>query len=582
MMTKIPFSPALADKELSHSSLSALWLGRLPKILMRTLITAVMIGLFVIPIVKLILLSFTYQHGLSLALYQEVFSEKKTWITLANTVRLTIGATVLALGLGVALAWILVFTDIRFKKAFHVLTLLPLVIPSYIFTLAWTQLLSTRGLAAALLARLPGSPQPFNLYSFAGILLVLGLAHYPLVYLLTAAVLRKIPQQLELAGQASGAGRFTVFARITLPLALAGIGGGGLLAFLACLDNFGIPAFLGIPAHIPVLSTLIYTEIVGFGPTAFGRAAVLSVLLGLLALAGSLGFWLLCRRRKTIDLSAPEQEPRFRLGKYRGPLEIGLGLFFLVTGIVPLAAMFLTSLIKAYGLDPQLANLTFKHYHFVLLESPKTVGALRNSLLLALAVTAVCLIAGSALAYFRVRRSAWLGTLWETVAGLPYALPGMVFGLAMIFTWMEPWPGWNPGIYGTVKILLLAYAIRFLVLQIRASSASFMQIEPAIEEAAASSGAGLFAQWRAIVVPLLLPGLLSGAFLVFTHALTELTVSSLLSSSGAETIGMIIFNFEQGGYTVYSTAFSGVVLIFIALVALLLQAVLHFIRRRHD
>jgi iron(III) transport system permease protein len=550
------------------------------QIAVRTVISLIIFWFFIVPLLKLIGLSFASDSGLTLSHYRMIFQEKKMWVALINTIRLVGGSTLMAMLIGVALAFLMAFTDIRHQKTFHLLATLPLVIPSYIFTLAWTQLLSARGLAASFLTLWPGSPRPFNIYSFSGILLVMGLAHYPLVYLLTLAVLRKIPHALILAAQVSGAGRLAAFIKISLPLALSGIGGGGLLAFLAGLDNFGIPAFLGIPARIPVLSTQIYQEIVGFGPSAFSRAAVLSTILSLIALLGSLLFWLFCRRCRTVEIAAPEVEPAFRLGKWRGPVEACLGIFFAVTSFVPLAALFLTSTVRAYGLDIHWVNFTFKHYHFVLFESMKTFSALKNSLILALAVSGFCLIAGSLLAYFRVRRSPWLGTLWETAAGIPYSLPGMVFGLAMIFTWMEPWPGWNPGIYGTINMLFLAYVIRFIVLQIRSSSASFMQIDVAIEQAAASSGAGVLAKFGRILVPLILPGLLSGAFLVFTHVLTELTVSSLLSSSGGETIGMVIFNFEQAGYTVYSTAFSGVVLIWIALTALLLHFILRLSKRK--
>lgn len=140
----------------------------------------------------------------------------------------------------------------------------------------------------------------------------------------------------------------------------------------------------------------------------------------------------------------------------------------------------------------------------------------------------------------------------------------------MIFAWMEPIPGWNPGLYGTIRILVLAYITRFMILQVRGSITAMMQVEASMEEAARVSGASLWIRWRKILIPLILPGIMSGAFMLLLSSLTELTLSSLLWSSGSETIGLAIFNFEQAGYVTYSTSFSTLVVITILLSGLAL------------
>ncbi|MOA20082.1 putative 2-aminoethylphosphonate transport system permease protein PhnV [compost metagenome] len=152
----------------------------------------------------------------------------------------------------------------------------------------------------------------------------------------------------------------------------------------------------------------------------------------------------------------------------------------------------------------------------------------------------------------------------------------------MILVWMEPIPGWNPGIYGTTTILLIAYICRFLILQIRAGVTAFMQVDASIEEAARISGAGQWKRWKAILLPLLLPGLLSGALLVFLTALTELTVSALLYSSGSQTIGVTIFGFEQAGNTLYSTALSSLIVVLIFIGAGLFQLLQKFSFRKGE
>lgn len=159
----------------------------------------------------------------------------------------------------------------------------------------------------------------------------MGIHHYPLVYLLTVGVLRRIPRELEWASRAGGAGRWATFRTITLPLAIPGIASGGLLAFLASLDNFGIPAFLGIPANITVLSTLIYEQVVGFGPSAFARSSALAVLLGIVALVGTSIQWFVQRSYKTSETACEDMVPRFQLGKRTG---LWTGLVWLFLGVI--------------------------------------------------------------------------------------------------------------------------------------------------------------------------------------------------------------------------------------------------------
>ncbi|TCL66529.1 iron(III) transport system permease protein [Hydrogenispora ethanolica] len=541
---------------------------------------ALVIIVFFLPVLRLICLSFSAAQGISLENYRQVLSETATWKILKNTLIITGGATLLALLFGVLAAWLVAYSDIRAKKLLQTLIVLPLIIPSYIITLAWTQLLSPGGMAARILALLPGNIKPWNIYSFGGIIMMMGISYYPLVYLLTRDALRRISRDAEAAARVAGLNKTQVLLKITLPLALPGIAGGGLLAFLASLDNFGIPAFLGIPARINVLSTYIYQQIIGFGPSAFAQGAALSVLLGLIALAGTALQWWLVRKHHHLETVGEDRLPRLALGKCRPWVEFLFGCFLIGGSVVPLVAMAMASLIKAYGLDFTPVNLTLKHYHFILFESQKTQYALRNSLLLGLAATLICLFFGTALAYYRMRRASRFGKLVELVVGIPYALPGMVLALAMIFSWMEPLPGWNPGIYGSIWILVIAYVTRFMILQVRGSIAALMQVDPSMEEAARICGAGMPARWRKILVPLLLSGICSGAFLVLISALTELTLSSLLWSSGAETIGLTIFNFEQAGFVTYSASFSTLVVMLILAAGLLLRILQKFWQSR--
>ncbi|MGH2317834.1 ABC transporter permease [Planococcus sp. SE5232] len=521
---------------------------------------------FLLPVLRLVFLSFVDDGSLTLHYYTEILREPATWKTVQNTLVIVAGSTILALALGVLFSWIVAYVQLSGKRAMQLFIFLPFIIPSYITTLAWTQFFSASGPVNAMLSWLPGSLEAPNLYSIGGIILLLGISHYPLVYLFTVNVFRKIPRELEEAAATSGLSKKRALWKVVLPLALPGIASGGLIAFLSNLDNFGIPAFLGTPANIRVLSTYIYEQVVGFGPSAFSRAAVLSVILGVIALVGTVFQWFLLRRSRVNETNRSDSTPRIHLsaGKQK-LLEISLWTFLLVTSLMPLITMGALSLISAYGVPFNLENLSLRNYEYVFLTDSKPLSALSNSLQLAFFTMLVCLVLGTAMAYLRFKHPDWSTKAAELFMTVPFALPGTVFALCMIFMWLEPVPGWNPGIYGTVWILFIAYATRFLVLQVRGSYTAFLQIDPSMEEAARTSGAVGWVKWRRILLPLLFPGILSGALLVFLMALTELTVSSLLWSSGSETVGVVIFGYEQAGYSTYSTAFSTVLVLAILL-----------------
>lgn len=198
------------------------------------LLTVLIFFLFVLPIIRLFSLSFFSDGAFTFANYTAIFAEARTWRILENTFVMVLGSTLLAIGLGLFFAWVVAYSDIRGKKLMQLFILIPFIIPSYIITLSWTQFMGTNGLAGSFLSVFSIDKHPFNLYSMSGMIFILGLSHFPLVFLFTVNVLRKIPRDMEWAARASGASSRDVFRKITLPLALPGLAGGGLLA-LCCL-----------------------------------------------------------------------------------------------------------------------------------------------------------------------------------------------------------------------------------------------------------------------------------------------------------------------------------------------------------
>lgn len=538
---------------------------------LKYLIYVLIAFVFFVPLLRLVILSFRTETGYGIENYINIFNESKTYKAIFNTIFIAIVSTAFSLILGTFFAWIIAYTDIKHKKIIEFLILLPFIIPAYITTLSWTQFMASNGIVAKGLSMF-SSLKPLNMYSLTGIILIMGICNSSLVYLFTVNIFRRIPRDLEWAARVCGSNPLKIFLKINIPMALPGIIGGGILAFLAAVDNFAIPAMLGTSSGIDVLSTYIYENVVGFGPSSFSKSAVLSVILGLIALIGVLIQTIILKKSKTGETIKEDFTVRIKLGKYRVAINTVLLVCLIIINIIPIISMFSTSLIKAYGLDFNISNITFEHYLFIISDL-KAKNALINSFLLAITCTFICILIGTLIAYIKIRKNILGIKFIEMNMNLTYALPGTVLALALIIHWIQPLPGFKPDIYGTIKILILAYISRYLILQVRGSYTALSQIDISLEEASRICGSNSFVKWIKILLPMIIPEVLSGSFLVFMSSLTEVTLSSLLSSVGTETIGLTVLNYQQGGYLTYATAFSSIIILIIFLVYLLLKIV---------
>ena len=443
--------------------------------------------------------------------------------------------------------------------------MLPLLIPPQITALSWSQLagpgsplLSALGLAPA-----PGSPNP--LYSRGGIILLLGLQNAPLVFLTVRAALRRLPQRLVEAAYVFGADQQQAVRKIVLPMLGPAMVAGAALAFVSSIGNFGIAALLGIPAAHTLLPVLIYQRLASFGPSVIAEVAVLSVLIAVIAFAGVLVQGWLLRRR---DVTTAEDGPpvTWPLGRARPWVEAAAWLFVLVMMLLPLAALLATSLVPAFGVRLTWQSATLANFAEVLLSQDVTRRAFGNSTILALGAAAGLMLLAVPLAYMISWRRGWLSRVTHLAAEVPYALPGVVLAVACILVFLRPLPWVGVSIYGTLWIILVAYLARFLVLALAPVIAGYQQIDRSLEEAAALDGAGFLTRLRYVFGPLLAAPVTAGGLLVFMTAYNELTVSALLWSSGSETLGVVVFNLEDGGYTVLASAVA--VLCLIAVFAL--------------
>ena len=509
--------------------------------------------LSVLPLARLVLEAVAPDGEWSAQALTRVLSSSTTWTATGHSLVTALGGTFLAVAIGAVVALIVSLTDIRGRNAFVFCFVLPMMIAPQVLALAWLQLF---GPSSPLLRMIGVAPSPGKnpLYSPEGIILVLGVQYAPLVFLTLRAGLRALPRELIEAGLAGGAGPLTVLRTVVLPLTTPPLVAGVALSFVSCLGNFGIAALLGIPANYLVLPTLIYQRLAGLGPGVLSEVSALSMLIGFIAVAGLLLQDLMTRRRDFRISTASSVARPFELRRWRLPVEALLWTFSILVLALPLIALVLASLVPAVGVPLTVKTATLGNYDFVLFGHAAAKRALINSFTLSAIAAIVIVLIAVPLAYFLVwRRSrplALIGLLIE----MPYALPGVVLAIAAILLFLKPLPLVGLSLYNTVWIILFCYLARFLVLGLRPVISGYRQIDRTLEEASQIAGARLLRRLRTIILPLVAPAASAGALLIFLMAFNELTVSALLWSSGAETLGVILFSFQQGGDSTYAAA----------------------------
>lgn len=524
-----------------------------------------------LPLLLLFKTGLTSETGLDFGPLIEAVQSRSVRRALWHSIESSFWSALAATLLGTVLALLVGLSDIRAKGLLVFLILLPMMIPPHVTAIAWIQALGPASPVLRWLELAPALGSTHPLYSREGLVLLLTLQHSPLVFLLVRASLRSFPRELSDAARVSGAGAFVMLRRITLPLLGPSLLAGFALAFVAALGNFGINALIGIPARYTTLPVLVWRRLSSFGPDVLPGVAVISVILALVALAAMLLQGFLQRRMRTGLIGLPQAPLVLSLGRKRPFIEALLWTFVAAVLLLPAASLLATALVRTYGLPLSPGTLTLDNFTEVLWRQSVTLRAFANSTFLAGVAAVVIAVASLFLGYFLAHRHAgrrrWAG-LAMSQSDIAFAVPGLVMSIAFILAFIRPLPLLDVSLYGTLWIIGLAYLSVFLAVGLKPVTAAFLQMDGALEDAARVSGAGFLRRIRTIFAPLAAPSAASGAILVFLTAYNEVTVSALLWSTGNETIGTTIFNYEDGGYTTLAAAMSAVVVV--ATVAIML------------
>lgn len=503
----------------------------------------ILIAIVVYPLLVLILYSLGISvqgWGASMMAYQKALADPKTLSAIRNTFYVAGAVSILATLLGGALAWMLTRTDLPGKRLFRGLIFLAFIIPSYIMAVSWIELLGRNGYINRLLCSTwQWIDQPVNIYNLEGIILVMSIHLFPLVFFTMSSAWQLNDLSLERAARLFGAGPFKTILTVSVPLILPGILSIGLLVFQHTMACFGVAAVMALPTGNYILTTRIYSALNHLDlPGAAASSIILLFCSSLVFAVYTLGL----RKKRYINVNTRSEPPEpIKLGRWRAPAAAVVAAILSVTTLVPLGTIVVSSFLKQWGMELSPNSMTLHNYRIILANNGLGLRAIGNSIIFgALAASAACII-GVAVAWTSNRTSI-KGRSWlEFAATWPVAIPGTVLAMAAILAWSNPFIK----LYGTPWVLIITYIAACLPFAVRSISGSLQGIDLSLEDAARMSGASRWRAFSDISLPLLGPGMRNGWIMSFLMVLREIPISILLYTTGFETIGVLLFNIRS-------------------------------------
>ncbi|MDV5239419.1 iron ABC transporter permease [Leclercia adecarboxylata] len=460
---------------------------------------------------------------------------------LGGTLQVGVGVALVSALIGFPLGVARGLLNLPLPRLWDLLFLIPFLTPPYIAALSWMLVLQTNGY----LQQLTGFNLNDVLFSQTGIVLVMALNIFPVVYFAVSRSLLASGQRLALVARVHGASPGRAFWHITLPMLSPSLAAGMLLAFTLAIEEYGVPAALGTRAGVLMLTTDIEKKLAEW-PIDLSGASMLSVVLVTLALSA---WWLQKKLTGNQDVTSITGKPTENMGADAGsftlPIVALLGLTGFVAGILPGASMALSGVLGTLSGGVSLANLTASHYAALFSQQGDALSALGTSLSLALGAACITGLLGLLAAWLVVVQKIKGHGLVDALSLMPAALPGVVVGVGLILLWNQPF--WPVSPYNSWAILLLSYCCLLLPWPVRYVGSALRQLGGNLEPAARVHGASALQALRFIVLPLVSPAMLAAMLMVFAIASRELVTSLLLAPAGTQTVSVFIWRqFEQG------------------------------------
>ena len=545
------------------------------------------LGLFLlvligVPVVMVILMSLrTGFPGedvpLTLENFVEVYFDPGTYEILLNTLIFSVSTIAVALAFTVPLVWTLMRTDIPLKKTIYVLLTIGILIPVFLRTIAWIILLSPRiGLLNKWLQQLFDlTSPPFNLYSITGMAFIQGVSFVPGAFFMLAAAYRAMDPSLEEAAYTSGAGKLRTFLKINIPITLPAIAAVMVYLFMTAIAVFEVPAIIGMPSRILVLSSLIYSATSpATGIPNYGIAGAYGAIMLVLGLTLAFLYVRLVKQgKKYTVITGRGYRPReLALGGWKWAA-IGFVFFYLsIEVFIPFAVLVWASVLPYLQLPSATAwsSMTLKHYY----EIPLHVGArpFINTAILMFAVPTLTMIVSILVSWVVIRTQVSFRGTMDTLAFVPHAVPGilMAVGLAYLgLAYRDIFP-----LYGTVIIIILAHTINWIAYGTRTTNSVMIQVHRELEEAGRVSGASAPKVLWKIVLPLIAAGVLNSWIWIGMLSYREVTMALTLYTRHNVVVSTVIWQFWGSGWIPQVSALGVILILFATIVVGTVRVVL--------